>query len=233
MNSTLEQHIKLSLGGDGVRLPPADRKVSPVEIAKAFRLEQGNGTTTKELCTTFSISTKMVSLFLRLLELPADIQSFVSWGRAKSNWVGFSVAAELARCKTEHQSLLFAESMKFGLSKAEVVSVKQLEERSNSTIDQALQRVLGRRAVIIHKELWIAHLREDILALTDNLLQHERDAALHKALVCLNLETIAGKLGDVSVALLGEQLLRDKLQCSTFKDTLMSALYTTLSLSKR
>ena len=212
--------VLLSLGGEGVRIPPSERPLKPVEVAKYFSKCLNQGETRGDLAKACRISAGMINKFLALLTLPENLQAFVDWGRAKEHWVGFSAATEISKFPSSQQKQLIETSMQLRLSKSEVVSIRQLEERSDSSVDEAIQRVVGRRPTKSTIEIWIAPLPADLIKSVSSLLQAERDSILAKALFTTLNHAPQAKLGDRALVIVGNKDLVMTVSDPAFKDSL-------------
>ena len=72
------------------------RPLSPIEVGALLRRACDAGQSLSECARVIRIHESGLARFLRVLELPADLQHLVGWG-GSGDMIGFSCAAELVR----------------------------------------------------------------------------------------------------------------------------------------
>ena len=209
MDQAYINKVKFSIGEtNGIRVPDFQRPVKPLEVAQCFEMllsKDGDWSwSRKELAEYMGLTgTTLIGKFLLLLKLPEAIGSFIEWGRSSGGWIGYSSAKELGKCKPEHIEALFHSALKYKMTKNEIRSVKQLEERSKSSIEESVARVVGRRSSVVHKIIWIGYADERIQAFLSPLLQKQRDEWFQPILCEMGLEGVDGKVSGEKIILLG------------------------------
>ena len=205
------------------------RPLSPVEVGEHLARLRRSGDSRGECGRIVGIDSSGVGRFLKLLELPTDVQSLVDWG-SRTDFLSFSAAVELGRVNdSESQRALTSAILKEGLSSKEVSQVVQLITRSGAEVRDAVEEILGMRPIVVRRFLFIGSVGESGLATQlGHLRQAERDALLGKSLEHLGLSGASGRLGTRAFTLVGgeefgesltrlgsdrvEVLLRDHLQ---------------------
>ena len=147
-----------------------------------------------------------VCRFLRILDLPHDLQHLVDWGAGR-NAIGFSSAVELVRLRDTDDQHAVAESiLADGLNSKEVRQIGQLRIRSGRTIGACIKEILGMRPTIERRYVFIGSISdqnvEDALI---KLTQAERDSILESGIKLLNLRGASGRLGKRFFTLVGDE----------------------------
>ena len=107
------------------------RPLSPIEVAELLRRACDTGHTLDECARVIRIHETGLARFLRVLDLPEDLQHVVDWGSGKDS-IGFSGAAELVRIGgEENQRLVGNAVLEHGLTSKEVRQIAQLVKRSD------------------------------------------------------------------------------------------------------
>ena len=145
----------------------------------------------------------MIGKIMSLLKLPDSIRDAVEWGRTTDGWIGFSCAEEIAKCKTEHVEEVYLSALKHKLTKAEIRSVKQLEERSSSSIEEAVSRIIKRRGSVVHRVVWITSTNNEIWSSLSSVTQKERDEWFRAVLTKMSLDGVSGKVLEEKTILVG------------------------------
>lgn len=184
------------------------RPLSPVEVGKLIRQAKEAGVSTEDCAKAINLDKTGIGRFLRILDLPEDVQHLVSWGTQKDS-IGFSVAAQLARFEdTEDQHAVIETILTNGLSRKEIEQVLQLKNRSGRKIDECLKEVLGMRPVIEKRHVFIGMIDDQALEATlSNLTQEQRDSILQSAIQALSLAEVSGRLGKNILTLIGSHCL--------------------------
>ncbi|MDE0395546.1 MAG: hypothetical protein OYK82_12300 [Gammaproteobacteria bacterium] len=153
------------------------RDLTPVEVASYYAKAIRAGASKVECAqaTQFRVTT-MVDRFLRLLKLPQRLKHFVEWGRSGKGVIGFSGAVELTLFPCESQMEMGLKIVEHELTKKEIVSVRQLFERSPDPLGGCVQRVLGRRPVVKHVEVILGSIDdEELRVILRGYSQRERN----------------------------------------------------------
>lgn len=184
------------------------RPLSPVEVGKLIRQAKEAGVSTEDCAKAINLDKTGIGRFLRILDLPEDIQHLVSWGTQKDS-IGFSVAAQLARFEnTEDQHAVIETILTNGLSRKEIEQVLQLKNRSGRKIDECLKEVLGMRPVIEKRHVFIGMIDDqDLEATLSGLTQAQRDSILQSGIQALGLTEVSGRLGKNILTLVGSHRL--------------------------
>lgn len=172
-----------------------------------------------------------VGRFLRLVDLPPEVQDWVDWGAGK-DFIGFSSAVELGRLSNHEEQRFVAQAiLSERLTSKEVRQVVQLRERSRQPIRDCVREIVGMRPVVEKRYVFMgAVVDDDVVAVLSELPQTERDALLACGIEALSLQGASGRLGPRLFTLVGgaefgeamaqvgkehvEGLVRDYLQAS-------------------
>ena len=76
----------------------------------------------------------MVDRFLKLRKLPRRLKHLVEWGKSGTGVIGFSGTVELTQFPCESQGTMGLKIVEHELTKKEIVSVRQLLERSSDPL---------------------------------------------------------------------------------------------------
>ncbi len=184
------------------------RPLSPIEVGKLIRRVKEAGVSTEDCSKAINLDKSGVGRFLRILDLPEDIQHLVSWGTQKDS-IGFSAAAQLMRFKdAEDQHAVVNSILSEGLNSKEVGQVAQLKIRSGREISECLKEVLGMRPVIEKRHVFIGTIEnQDVESILADLTQAERDSILQSSIVALSLGEVSGRLGKSLFTLVGSDSL--------------------------
>lgn len=182
-----------------------NRPFSPVECGRLYRRAEREGSSRVESARKTDLDVTGVGRFLRLLDLPPEVQHLVDWGRG--DFVGFSSAAELVRLADSEDRRVVAEAvLSEHLTSKEVRQVVQLRERSGRAVPDCVQEVVGMRPVVEKRYVFMgAVVDEDVVAALGSLLQAERDAALAGAIRAIGLRGASGRLGKRIFTLVGAE----------------------------
>ncbi len=196
--------LRMSVGYGGHR---KERPLSPIEVGRLLRRAKEDGMSRKDCAMEINLKgTSQIGRFLRILELPEDLQHLVNWGSSKDT-IGFSSAFELARVRSADDQRVVAESILVnGLKSKEVRDVVQLCERSGRPIQDCLKEVLRMRTTIDKFYVFIGsisdHNVEDKLA---QLSQIQRDLILRTVIDKLSFRGATGRLGRRFFTLVGNE----------------------------
>ena len=121
----------------------------------------------------------MVDRFLKLRKLPHKRKHLVDWGESGKGVIGFSGAVELTQFPRESQEAMGLKIVEHELTKKELVSVRQLLERSLDPLPRCLERVLRRRPVVRHVEVILGSIdAADLQTTLQRYSQRERNGLL-------------------------------------------------------
>ena len=182
------------------------RPLSPTEVAALLRRACDAGHTLAECARVIRIHETGLARFLRLLDLPEDLQHLVGWGSGR-DMIGFSCAAELVRIGgTDNQRIVANAVLENGLNSKEVRQVVQLVARSGRSVDVCLKEVVGMRPSIERRYVFIGCIvDEDVQAVLSERSQRERDAILAAGMERVCVLGAAGRLGTKIFTLVGDE----------------------------
>lgn len=160
------------------------RKLIPVQVAILIQKSLDAGSTLDEILEEITLNERTANKFLLLLSLPSDIRSLIGWGSDPTT-ISFTAAAEIARLETEDEKrILTKATLEHKLAVPEMKQVIQIRQRSNKTIEQSIDAVIRQRPILERKYLIVGKLLlVDPSAQLKNLLQHERNNLLERALI--------------------------------------------------
>lgn len=182
------------------------RPLSPVEAAALLRKATSAGASLSECAKAVQLEgPTWVSRFLKLLDLPQDVQHLIDWGRGAGT-IAFTSASEVSRLDDPvDQRRAIQVGLEHNLSSAEMRQLVQLRKRSRKPMDECVAGVLKMRPQIEIRHVFIGAVTGDPLrARLRGLSQYERDqlleAACRKKLAGLRL---SGRLGVERFTLVG------------------------------
>ena len=185
----------------------AARPLTPVEVADRYAVALEAGASRGECAKETQLRDHtMVDRFLKLRELPASITHLVDWGRSGKGAIGFSGAVELTHFRPETQEAVGVAIVEHELTKKEIVSIRQLNERSSDSLRRCIQRVLRRRPVVRHVEIVLGSVGpNDLQTALEEYSQRERNVILRAALEALvpDADITSARLGTTSFSVVG------------------------------
>ena len=183
------------------------RDLTPVEVADCYANALKAGASKAECVRETQLSgPTMVERFLKLRTLPRELKHLVDWGKSAKGAIGFSGAVELTQFPRESQMEMGLKIVEHELTKKEIVSVRQLLERSSDPLPRCLERVLGRRPIVRHVEVILGSIGPaDLQALLQEYSQRERNDLLRAALDELvpGASITSARLGSSSFSVVG------------------------------
>ncbi|MXZ13390.1 MAG: hypothetical protein F4Y78_05220 [Candidatus Dadabacteria bacterium] len=184
------------------------RLLSPIEVGKLIRRIKEAGVSTEDCAKAINLDKSGIGRFLRILDLPEDVQHLISWGTQKDS-IGFSAATQLVRFKdAEDQHAVVKSILSEGLNSKEIGQVAQLRIRSGRGISECLKEILDMRPVIEKRHVFIGTIEnQDVESILADLTQAERDSILQSSIVALNLGEVSGRLGKSLFTLVGSNSL--------------------------
>ena len=182
------------------------RLLSPIEIGLLLRKACDAGASLRDCSNAIRLDASNCGRFLRILNLPHDIQHLVDWGGPKDG-IGFSAAIELVRLQDADLQLELANFIPAnGLNSKEVQQVVQLRIRSGRAIDECVKEVLGMRPTIEKRYVFIgSFVDQGIENALIELTQTERNSILASGIERLGLRGATGRLGKRFFTLVGDE----------------------------
>lgn len=127
------------------------RRLSPVTVGRLLRREVDRGVTTERLAEELSLApgTSVITWFLRLGDLPEEIQGLVQFGRQTSG-LSLTQAAEIARLSPDAKAMrwLATQTIELRFTATETRSVIQIMKRRSIGVDTAVAEVLRGRPTV-------------------------------------------------------------------------------------
>ena len=160
------------------------RPLTPVEVAGRYAVALESGASKADCAQETQLADPtMVERFLILRELPPELQHLIDWGKSGKGVIGFSGAVELTRFETESQKAMGLAIVEHELTKTEMVSIRQLLERSSDPLRRCLERVLRRRPVVRHVDVILGSIgAADLQTILQGCSQRERNELLRAVL---------------------------------------------------
>lgn len=182
------------------------RPLSPIEVGLLLQRARSEGVSLEECANAIQLDgTGHIGRFLRILDLPNDIQHLVDWGSGK-NFIGFTSAVELAKLKDAAAQRVVAEALlSNGLSSKEVRQVVQLRSRSGRDIEACAQEVLDMRPKIERRFVFVGSVASENMEILEKLTQSVRDAILTSGIEALGLQSATGRMGPRFFTLVGNE----------------------------
>ena len=188
------------------------RPLSPVEVGVLFRKARKHGASLADCAEAVQLHGTGVSRFLRILDLPSDLQHVIDWGIGK-DFVGFSAAVETTKLKdTEDQRAVADSILSNQLNSKEVRQVIQLRQRSGCSIEECVQEVLHMRPKIVKRYVFIGSVAPDSVEELQKLPQSVRDSMLAAGMEKVGLQSATGRLGARFFTLVGEETFNSSMR---------------------
>ena len=144
-----------SVGGSRVR------RLSPVDVGRLLRRERNNGVSVARLTEELGLApgASVVGWFMRLPDLPDDVQTLVVFGRSGAG-LSLTQAAEIARLAPDDEAMrrLAIRAVEASLTGAETRSAVQIVARRGVLVDSAADEVLAGRDITERRHVWICEL---------------------------------------------------------------------------
>lgn len=187
----------------------SDRPLSPVEVGELFEKACDEGASMSECAAATQLNDEtMVRRFLRLNHIDERIRHLVDWGESDEYCISFSAGVELSRLPNEAQVELGEAVVENSLTKKEVVSIRQLYERSGDSLTKCIQRVLKRRPVQRKVDLVMGAIVDgELEKVLSTKSQRERNRVLEEALDNLvsGAPIFSARLGTQKFTIAGQQ----------------------------
>ena len=182
------------------------RPLSPIEVGSLLQRAHEKGVSLEECARAIQLDgTGHIGRFLRILDLPEDIQHLIDWGSGK-NFVSFTSAVELVKLKhADDQHAVAKAVLSDSLSSKEVRQVGQLRNRSGRAIEVCLQEVLGMRPKVEKRYIFIGAVASKDVEALGRLTQTLRDAILASGIKDIGLRNATGRLGRRFFTLVGNK----------------------------
>lgn len=182
------------------------RPLSPIEVGSLFRKASEDGGSLRDTAREVNLDGTNIGRFLRILDLPHDLQHLVDWGSGKDT-IGFSSAVELVRLQDADDQRVVARSiLANGLNRDEVRQVAQLRMRSGRPTCECIKEVLGMRLTIERRYVFIGSVvDQNVEKKLVELSQAERNSILESGIRHLDLRGSSGRLGKRFFTLVGDE----------------------------
>lgn len=205
---TTQQLDPLALGrlrlSVGYNTHKKGRPLSPIEVGLHFRRFCDAGVSIEGCAEKVGLDKTNVARFLRILELPKDIQHLIAWG-SSSDSISFTSAFEIAAIKNEEEQRCVVRAvLQDGLKGKEIRQVVQLRRRSGKLIEECIEEILGMRPKRVRRYVFVGAMagQQDEANLA-GLTQIERDKMLQEIISTMKLSGGSGRLGDKFFTLVG------------------------------
>ena len=183
------------------------RELSPVEVARLMEKAKLHGASTREIAEVCHLTdTSMVPRFLRLLNLPELVQTWVAWEPDESQ-LSLTTAQEIARisdgASQQRMATLILENR---LRSKETGHAVMRMQRAKEDPDTAIAAVVKLRPTIRKRFVFVAtvtdpHTRMEL----SKLNQNHRNEILADALRRLGLQDMKGTLGSTRFTVVADE----------------------------
>ena len=181
------------------------RPLSPVEVGALLRRARVHGVSLSDCAETVQLHGTGILRFLRILDLPSDLQHLIDWGSGK-DFVGFSAAVETTKLTdADDQRALAAAILANGLNSKEVRQVTQLRQRSERSIEECVREALRMRPQVVTRFVYIGSVAPEDMEDLRALAQTVRDSMLAAGIEKIGLEGAKGRLGGRFFTLVGDE----------------------------
>lgn len=181
------------------------RHYSPVEVGEWVEQQRERGASLADCARTLNLNgTGHVGRFPSLLNLPDDVRHLVDWGAPRGG-IGFSAAVELTKINSATDQMAVANAaLKHGLTSREIRQIKQLRNRSDQPIENAIEHGLRMRPEIIRRHVFVGSVVSKVVReYIANWDQARRDALLRHGIKRVGLKAASGRLGRRTFTLVG------------------------------
>ena len=189
------------------------RPLSPIEVGSLLQRARSAGMSLEECAGAIQLrGTGHIGRFLRILELPDDLQHLIDWGSGKGA-VGFSSAVELVKLREEADQRAIAEAvLSDGLNSKEVRQIVQLRSRSGRPIATCVHEVVNMRPRIERRYVFLGSVVPEDVETLSILTQAKRDSILASGIQDLGLRSSSGRLGPRFFTLVGDECFNTSMQ---------------------
>lgn len=201
--------VRMSVGYGGHK---KGRPLSPVEVGVFLRKARMHGASVADCSEAAQLHDTSVLRFLRILDLPSDLQHLIDWGSGR-DFVGFSAAVETTKLKDgSDQRAVAAAILANSLNSKEVRQVTQLRQRSGRSVDECVREVLGMRPKVVKRYIFIGSVAAENVKALRALTQSTRDFMLAKGMEKIGLKSGSGRLGVRFFTLVGDESFNSSMQ---------------------
>lgn len=134
------------------------RRLTPVQVGRLLRRERDRGVSAGKLTAELGLAqgSSVVSWFLRLPDLPDEVQNLVEFGRPRAG-LSLTGAAEIARLAPDVSAMrsLATLAVERQLTAGEIRSSVQIANRRRVSVSDAVSEVLRGRDVVYRRHVWI------------------------------------------------------------------------------
>ena len=219
--------LRMSVGYGGHR---KGRPLSPVEVAVLLRKARRHGASIAECGEAARLHGTGILRFLRILDLPPDLQHLVDWGSGK-DFVGFSAAVEATKLKNpEDQHALVAATLANNLNSKEVGQISQLRHRSGRSIGECVKEILQMRPKVLKRYVFIGSIAAENVEKIQELTQSVRDSMLAAGMEKVGIKGATGRLGVRFFTLVGDERFNSSMR-DVGKDKIEAQLRSHISQS--
>ena len=180
------------------------RPLSPIEVGSLLRRARSEGVSLEECARAIQLEgIGHIGRFIRILDLPDEIQYLIDWGAGK-NFIGFTSSVELVKLRETGDRCVLAKSiLSDGLSSKEVRQIAQLRRRTGRLIEECIEEVLGMRVQVEKRYVFVGSVSLESVEALSKLTQNVRDTILASGIEKLGLRNTAGHLGPKFFTLVG------------------------------
>lgn len=167
-----------------------ERRLSPLQVASLFEKARRGGATPTECAQLVGFKRPdMITRFLRLLDLSANVQELVGWGATETT-LPFTAASEIARLPVQLHEPVARAVVEAQLGSGEVTQVVQRVRRSGASPEGAVEEILRLRPKIARRHVFIGHLADERLSVRLSALAPSARSELM-------LTSLRGVVGDI------------------------------------
>ena len=202
--------LRMSVGYGGHK---KGRLLSPIEVGLYFRRAYEAGEDSHACASASGLDKSGVIKFLKIAELPRDLQHMVDWG-APRDAIGFTAALELTRLENASDQSVVAEAIlsnKF--TSKEIRQIAQLRNRSGRLVEECIDEVLGMRPSIERCFVFIGIIDDkETEKHLSRLTQTKRNVIIENSIRKLNLSEVNGRLGTRLFTLVGGDKFNESME---------------------
>lgn len=188
------------------------RPLSPIDVGRLLDRAIEHGATRADCAREIRLNPTGVSRFLRILNLPEDLQHLIDWGAGRG-CISFSAAVGmLSLADIEDQRAVADAVLAHGLTSKEVGQITQLRRRSGRTIEACAQEVIGMRPRVVKRYVFLGAVDPESTEALRRLTQPARDAILAAAVDATGIQGATGRLGDRFFTLVGGEQFNASMQ---------------------
>ena len=193
--------LRLSVG---YRTHKKGRPLSPIEVGLLLEKARTSGMSLQECAKAIQLKgTGHIGRFLRILQLPNDIQHLIDWGSGK-DFIGFSAAVEISRLKSlDDQRIVARAALSDKLNSKEISQVNQLRQRSQCSIEQCISETIKMRPTTERRYVFVGSVVSEDIERLEKLTQSQRDLILTDGIIEAGILGVSGRLGTKLFTLVG------------------------------